>query len=244
MPKYYLLDENKNLIEGYTKEQFLGILEQAIEDGDLSGIDEDSAVASKLRSTINGTTHHIEFVTQAQYNQLLADEDLVPNTYYFITDDDTAEDLENAINDLQVGTNSLESIIEQIEDGSIVVGKAEEVETTDFSNEEFQYIYLPDTDHIFFPTSYLLDYKEPIYFYASKGTTLINFGLTYVKNSFTAGDMTNSPIGYDNGKMYALTFEYVSGILGWRVRLLEFSNGTWTNVTTSGGFTLYYKLIK
>lgn len=100
MPKYYLLDENKNLVEGFDKEGFLALLEQAIEQGSLENIDPDSAVASKIRSVLNGTTHHIEFVTQAQFNQLVADEQLVKNTYYFITDDTTLEGLENSIGNL------------------------------------------------------------------------------------------------------------------------------------------------
>ena len=124
--KYYLLDENKNLVEGFDKEGFLALLEQAIEQGSLEDIDEDSAVASKIRSVLNGTTHHIEFVTQAQYNQLVADEELVVNTYYFITDDTTAEDLEEVvernttdINELKNRTADLEELTEQLEDYSL-----------------------------------------------------------------------------------------------------------------------------
>ena len=94
MPKYYLLDENKNLVEGFDREGFLAVLEQAIEDGSLANIDPNSAFATKIKSLFNGTTHNIEFVTQAQYNQIVADGGLVPNAYYFITDDTTAEDLE------------------------------------------------------------------------------------------------------------------------------------------------------
>ena len=96
--KYYLLDEHKNLVEGYDKEGFLGLLEQAIEEGSLENIDEDSAVASKIRSVLNGTTHHIEFVTQAQYNELEAQGKLVANTYYFITDDTSYADIDRALN--------------------------------------------------------------------------------------------------------------------------------------------------
>lgn len=106
--KYYLLDENKNLVEGFDKEGFLALLEQAIERGSLENIDEDSAVASKIRSVLNGTTHHIEFVTQDQYNQLVASEELVANTYYFITDDTTAEDLENHITENDARMSALE----------------------------------------------------------------------------------------------------------------------------------------
>ena len=80
---FFVIDENKNLIEGLDKEGVIALLEQAIEDGDLSHIEADSAFVSKLKSLVNGTTHHIEFVTQAQFNQLEHDDELVSNTYYF-----------------------------------------------------------------------------------------------------------------------------------------------------------------
>lgn len=110
-PKYYLLDENKNLIEGFDKEGFLGLLEQAIEQGTLENIDEDSAVASKLRSALNGSTHHIEFLTQAEFNQLVAQGELQGLTYYFITDDTTAEGLEASIDELKAQIETLNNQI-------------------------------------------------------------------------------------------------------------------------------------
>lgn len=124
-PKYYLVDENKNLIEGYDKESFLALLRQAIEDGNLENIDADSAFVTKIKSQLNGTTHHMEFITQAQYNQLVADEELVPNTYYFITDDTTADDLEEEVS--------------KILDGTTVVPKADNANNADltsFTNQE------------------------------------------------------------------------------------------------------------
>lgn len=108
--KYYLLDENKNLVEGFDKEGFLALLEQAIENGSLEGIDENSAVASKIKSVLNGTTHHIEFVTQAQYNQLVSSHQLVTNTYYFITDDSSFDDLETLVNDTKERVDEIEYI--------------------------------------------------------------------------------------------------------------------------------------
>ena len=133
MPKYYLLDENKNLVEGYDKEGFLALLEEAIENGDLEHIDEDSAFVSKFKSLLNGTTHHFEFVTQAQYNQLVADEELQPNTYYFITDDTTLEGLEEDLNNLATS-------LEQIINGDRAVPRAlssENAEKTSFTNNEW-----------------------------------------------------------------------------------------------------------
>lgn len=131
MPKYYLLDENKNLVEGFDKEGFLALLEQAIEDGSLENIDENSAVASKLRSVLNGTTHNIEFVTEAQYNQLEAEGELVPNTYYFITDDTTYEGLETTINQVLEDIEALQESVGGIVDGTIVVPNATHSEDTE-----------------------------------------------------------------------------------------------------------------
>lgn len=104
---YYVLDDNKNLVQSFDREGFLAILQQAIADQSLENIDEDSAVASKLRSNINGTAHYIEFVTAAQYAELETQGALVLGTYYFITDDTTEEDLETAISGLITTTDGL-----------------------------------------------------------------------------------------------------------------------------------------
>lgn len=106
---FYVLDENKNLVLSFDAEGFLAILQQAIADQSLANIDPDSAVASKLRSIINGTVHHIEFVTAAQYSDLVNRGEIVAGTYYFITDDTTEEDLEAAIAQLQEGVSTLQT---------------------------------------------------------------------------------------------------------------------------------------
>lgn len=130
MPKYYLLDENKNLVEGFDKEGFLALLEQAIEQGSLENIDENSAVASKLRSVLNGTTHHIEFVTQAQYNQLVADEELVVNTWYFIIDDTSYDDLITSFNNYVAQFEALSDEVAELRE---VVERGTKLAITDFS---------------------------------------------------------------------------------------------------------------
>lgn len=118
---FYVLDENKNLIEAYSKEDVLALLERAIADGDLSSVEEDSAFVSKFKSLIDGETHHIEFVTQAKYNELSAAGQLVSNTYYFITDDTTAEDLEAAI--------------ERIVSGETKAGDAEKINSLEIKED-------------------------------------------------------------------------------------------------------------
>ena len=150
MPKYYLLDENKNLVEGFDKEGFLALLQQAIDQGSLENIDPESAVASKLRSLVNGSTHHIEFVTEAQYNQLEHDGQLIPNTYYFITDDTTLEGMEEAINNLTDRLTNVEEIVNGIVDGTRVVGKATNAEKTSFTNNGWQSVQITgETTHLF-----------------------------------------------------------------------------------------------
>lgn len=118
---YYVLDDHNNKIAAFDQEGILAVLQQAIADQSLEDIDPDSAVASKLRSVINDTTHHIEFVTQAQYNTLEQGGELIEGCYYFITDDTTAEDIEDAIDALeddvdalQTGLNSAEADIAKL----------------------------------------------------------------------------------------------------------------------------------
>ena len=112
---FYVLDDDKNKVEALSKEDVYALLEQAIEDGDLSHIEADSAFVSKLKSIINGSVHHVEFVTQAQFNSMQQGGTLVAGTYYFITDDTTAEDLGAAIDDLSDEINSTNARITNLD---------------------------------------------------------------------------------------------------------------------------------
>ena len=112
---YYVLDDHNNRIAAFDQEGFLAVLQQAIADQSLENIDPDSAVASKLRSVINGTTHHIEFVTQAEYNTLAQGGELIEGCYYFITDDTTEEDIEEALDNLAEAVDAAEDDIDALE---------------------------------------------------------------------------------------------------------------------------------
>lgn len=114
MPKYYLLDENKNLVEVVNIED--NLFRTRLE---------------KIHSEVNDTDHNIEFVTQAQYNQLVASGQLVGNTYYFITDDTTAEDLEDAIQGIIDGTTAVGH--------ASLADNATNASNTDFTNAETKY---------------------------------------------------------------------------------------------------------
>ena len=112
---YYVLDDHNNRIAAFDQEGFLAVLQQAIADQSLENIDPDSAVASKLRSIINGTTHHIEFVTQAEYNTLAQGGELIEGCYYFITDDTTEEDIEEALDNLADAVDAAQDDIDALE---------------------------------------------------------------------------------------------------------------------------------
>ncbi len=210
MPKYYLLDENKNLVEGFDKEGFLALLEQAIEQGSLENIDENSAVASKIRSVLNGTTHHIEFVTQAQFNQLQADEQLVANTYYFITDDQDWESLEQHIAQYEEHVTELEA---ELENGSFIVNKAENAQKTSLTNNGFEEVNCNASGY------FNLEADTFYYIYLVDETSRVSFGLVYIHADTYQDPMviyrgiTALGFSYQNDKQYLLqVIDYHGGI--------------------------------
>lgn len=153
MPKYYLLDENKNLVEVVNIED--NLFRTRLE---------------KLHSEVNNTDHNIEFVTQAQYNQLEHDGELVANTYYFITDDTTVEDLEEHINQNDEAVASAVARVEAIEDGTTPAQKST---TTSFTNNNMQRYVVGNIGYVNLPTD-----RGFYYLLWDNGTTRnVNFGV-------------------------------------------------------------------
>lgn len=117
--KYYVIDENKNMVEALDKEAVEALLARAIQEGQLPSVDEDTAFVTMLKDPHTGETHKVAFVTQSQYNQLKADDQLIVGAYYFITDDTTADDLETALanlteiaNTANDGVNSINNLLD------------------------------------------------------------------------------------------------------------------------------------
>lgn len=102
---FYVLDENNNKVEAFDKQGVLAVLAQAISDGSLNNIVADSAFVSKLKCCVGGDTFKVAFVTQAKYNELEANNLLERNTYYYITDDDTANNLDELLTQLTNAVN-------------------------------------------------------------------------------------------------------------------------------------------
>lgn len=117
---FYVLDENGNRQEGLTKEEVLSILQQAINEGSLAGIEKDSAFVSKLKCCVDGGTFKMAFITQAKFNELKANSQLDDEALYFITDDTTEAVLEETIekfaNDLEAFEKTIGEFHKEIED--------------------------------------------------------------------------------------------------------------------------------
>lgn len=94
---HYVIDEKGNRVEGLSKEEILAVMQQAIDNKSLEGIEADSAFVSKLKCCVGGDTVQMAFITQAKYNELFNNDQLNLNTLYFITDDTTEEILESNI---------------------------------------------------------------------------------------------------------------------------------------------------
>lgn len=98
--KFYVLDENNNKVEAFDKQGVLALLAQAIADGTLDSITADSAFINKIKCCVSGTTYNIAFTTQAYYNNLVATGAVKTNTYYYIIDDTTGEDIDKALENI------------------------------------------------------------------------------------------------------------------------------------------------
>ena len=110
---HYIHDELNNRIEGMSKEEIYALIDQVIASGELP-TDAQTAFVTALKSIVDGNAYKIGFCTQAEYNQLEAQGLLEQNAYYFITDDETEQDLEDAIATINT---TLEWVVEHINAG-------------------------------------------------------------------------------------------------------------------------------
>ena len=112
----YAHDDLNNRVETLSKEEIYALLADAIEQGQLPSVDTPNAFVTMVKSIVDGQPYKIGFCTQAQYNELKAEDELEDNALYFITDDTTLEELDtkytNMINEqiLQVQKPPLASI--------------------------------------------------------------------------------------------------------------------------------------
>lgn len=137
--KHYVLDENRNLVEAYSKEEVLAVLQQAINDGTLENIVKDAGFINRIKCCVTGGTTRIAYVTQAKYNELEAGNLLQENTEYNIIDDTTAEDIEKALaqfnTDVENVETKLNNMVTDVEKRLLVTTIQKNIaETTDEQN--------------------------------------------------------------------------------------------------------------
>lgn len=104
---FYVLDENNNKVEAFDKVGVLAAIEQAIANGSLAGLTADAAFISKVKCCVSGETYKIAFVTAAYYNSLVAAGTVEKNTYYYIIDDTTGEDIDEQLKNFNDAINSI-----------------------------------------------------------------------------------------------------------------------------------------
>ena len=242
---YYLIDDNKNKVEVTNIENNLF-----------------RTVLAKIHSEVNNNDYAIEFVTQAQFNQLEADDELQPNTYYFITDDTTLDDIEAHI-DEEVG-----QLKSDLQDGSVVVKEAtnatnadyatnaqnaeeaEKATTTNFTNSNLRTKDLTESsDFLIYSLGYYHFYYEQIAETIDLGVINLKVGEYIKKSAICVSTSTNRATFYSI-IFHVSTYGVNYNVTTWIYKKEETSSGAypsgeWTELTdTSNAGTLKYKLIK
>lgn len=132
---FYVLDENNNKVEALDKEGVLAVLAQAIADGSLENVTADAAFISKVKCCVCGDTKQMAFITQAKYNELLAASGLQENTYYFIIDDTSYEDIDKALEEINAAIASTDKSIIEITNTLTYIEKKTKINTADITIE-------------------------------------------------------------------------------------------------------------
>lgn len=112
--KHFVLDEFNNKIPAYSAEEVLSILEQAIADGSLENVIAGQAVIDKIKCYVTGQTNKVAFVTEAQYNAMVANGTVENEVYYYITDDTSIETIDEALKALDIAVTELEEKVKQV----------------------------------------------------------------------------------------------------------------------------------
>lgn len=112
--KHIIDDSDKNKYEAYTKEEVLEVIQEAISSGELP--EEINGLVLTFKNPVDNQAYKIAFCTQAKYNELVAGGQLEENCVYYITDDASYDDLDNAITTLQAGLENQGNEIEDIKE--------------------------------------------------------------------------------------------------------------------------------
>lgn len=164
--KHIFDDADKNKYEAYTKQEVLEVIQEAISSGELP--EEINGLVLTFKNPVDNQAYKIAFCTQAKYNELQSGGQLEANCYYFITDDSSYDDLDNAISNLQTqiekntndisvldenktdkrSVSELKSILIENKDGVLTIYSSDEDSgdtiSLKFDTSTVQLIYIPD----------------------------------------------------------------------------------------------------
>lgn len=131
-PTKYVICSTNCKYEAYDKEEVLAVLQQAIDNQSLEGINSDAGFITKLKEMNASKKVKLWLGTQAEYAALETKE---TDTLYIFTDDSTLEDLEAVVIEAKSAAEAAEAAVALLrtsfEDGTCTAYKAA---TTDFTN--------------------------------------------------------------------------------------------------------------
>lgn len=104
--KYYVICQNNCKFESMTKEQILAAITQAVETGEIHDVD--AGFVTKIKEQNSGKSVTFWVGTTAEYNAI---EQKAVNCFYIVTDDTTADDIKEKINELTEKVEAAEAMI-------------------------------------------------------------------------------------------------------------------------------------
>ena len=107
--KYIIDDNDKNKHEAYTKQEVLNVIQEAISTGELP--EDINGLVLTFKNPIDNKGYKIAFCTQAKYNELEARGQLEADCLYFITDDNSYDDL---VESLTIATDEIEGLNDDV----------------------------------------------------------------------------------------------------------------------------------
>ena len=114
-PTVYVHDSNKNRYEGLTREQIINAIEQAVEQGEITDLDD--GFITKIKELNASQNIQIWVGTTAQFSAI---QTKAANTLYILTDDDSADDWDAIAEQLEATDDKIDEVLS----GSRVVPNA------------------------------------------------------------------------------------------------------------------------
>lgn len=232
----YLHDDNKNRIEGLSKEEIYNFVSESLQHGQVIPAAEDTAFVTMIKSVVDDRTYQIAFCTQAKYNELENAGEIIADCLYVITDDSTYDDLVDVIEALQTNVANLESelghlsiTVEHMEEDRLLTRTLINENTdTNYHNISSGYYDWTVENPVVAHNEYLYVLKTVVRYKATYDGSYTNYDLTpFIFDAVTNGvNTTKNSIQYiviPSVGLIEINAEYRSGLLEVYARLINLS---------------------